>query len=312
MSAVGAAPAQLSAHAARAVDPACALCGGRSRRERFRAGPHAVVTCRSCDLTYVTPRLEAGVLLAEVYDTSYWSAPAPRDRGYGDYLGDADLYRATFELRLRALAPFVPTRGRALDVGCGPGLFLGVLKARGWEVVGIEPSERARTAAEARLGPGVVQARTLVEADFPLASFDLVTFWDVLEHLPDPLEALRSARALLAPGGRLVIETQDVKSLAARLLGRRWHHYKHAEHLWHFHRGTLRRALEASGLQPLSMRAAPGGKFVRREFLVERSARLSPALPRWVRPFARLLPPAIWIDLCDEIVCVARPFEELN
>jgi len=298
------------AMATRAVDPACALCASRERRVRFRAGPHAVVTCRACDLTYVTPRLESGELLERVYDASYWNSPAPRERGYGDYLGDAALYRRTFERRLRALQHHLPRAGRALDVGCGPGLFLDALRAEGWEIAGVEPSARARAAAQARLGAGVVQPGTLADARFAPTSFDLVTFWDVLEHVPDPLAALRAARELLAPGGRLVIETQDVKSLAARLLGRRWHHFKYAEHLVHFHRGTLRRALEMSGFEPLSMRAGPGGKYVSRAFLVERSARLAPALPRLVRPLARLLPDALWIDLGDEIVCVAQPCEE--
>jgi 2-polyprenyl-3-methyl-5-hydroxy-6-metoxy-1,4-benzoquinol methylase len=289
------------------IDPQCALCGGRERRERFRAGAQAVVTCTTCDLTYVTPRLSPRALLEQVYDASYWSSPVPRERGYGDYLGDAELYRATFARRLRALQRWLPSTGRALDVGSGPGVFLDVLREAGWEIAGLEPSAHARKAADSRLGRRVVRTGTLAEARFARGSFDLVTFWDVLEHVPDPLDALRSARALLAPGGRLVVETQDVGSLVARVLGSRWHHYKHGEHLHHFHRGTLRRALRASGFEPLSMRAGPGGKFVRREFLLERSARLSPALPGLLTRLARLLPEVLWIDLSDEIVCVARP-----
>jgi SAM-dependent methyltransferase len=292
------------------VDPACALCGGRERRVRFRAGEHAVVTCEGCDLTYVTPRMEPDALLERVYNASYWSSPAPRERGYADYLGDSELYRATFERRLRALQRLLPRGGRALDVGCGPGVFLGVLHTAGWDVAGIEPSARAREAANAQLRRGAVQRGTLAEACFEPASFDLVTLWDVLEHLPDPLGELRAARALIAPHGRLVVETQDVNSLAARLLGPGWHHYKHCEHLHHFHRGTLRRALRASGFEPLSMRAGPGGKYVRREFLVERSARLWPALPGLVQRLTRLLPEVVWVDLHDEIVCVAQPSTE--
>jgi len=291
------------------IDPPCALCGGRERRERFSAGAHTVVTCTACDLTYVTPQLSSRALLEQVYDASYWSSTAPRERGYGDYLGDSELYRATFSRRLRALQRWLPAPGRALDVGCGPGLFLEVLREAGWDVAGLEPSAHARKAAESRLGRGVVRSRTLAEARFVPGSFDLVTFWDVLEHLPDPLDALRRARALLAPTGRLVLETQDVRSLAARALGPRWHHFKHGEHLHHFHRGTLQRALRASGFEPLSMRAGPGGKYVRREFLVERSARLSHALPRVLARLTRFLPEVVWVDLGDEIVCAARPTE---
>ncbi len=304
-----AAPAAAPRAAADWIDPPCALCGGRERRECFRAGAVAVVTCAACDLTYVTPRLTLRALIERVYDASYWRSAQPRERGYGDYLGDAELYRATFARRVRALERWLPSPGRALDIGCGPGLFLDVLRAAGWEVAGLDPSAHARKAAEARLGRGVVRSGTLAEARFAPGSFDLVTFWDVLEHVPAPLDALQRARALLAPGGRLIVETQDVRSLAARVLGSRWHHYKHGEHLHHFHRGTLGRALRASGFEPLSMRAGPGGKYVRREFLIERSARLAPALPGVLARLARILPEVLWVDLSDEIVCVARPSE---
>jgi hypothetical protein len=128
----------------------------------------------------------------------------------------------------------------------------------------------------------------------------------VLEHLPDPLAALARARELLADGGRLVIETQDVESRAARLLGRRWHHYKHAEHLVHFSPATLRRALEHSGLESVALLRRGGGKYVAREFLVERSGRLAPWLPRMARPLARLLPRTLWVDPRDELLVVAR------
>jgi len=292
------------------VDPDCPLCGGIERHARFREGPWTVVACADCGLTYVTPRLSAQQLLEQVYDESYWRSPAPRERGYLDYLGDAPLNLATFRRRLRGLGRWLPAPGRALDVGCGAGDFLRALAERGWEVAGVEPSHAAREAAARRLGVGVVRAGTLEQADLRPASFALVTLWDVLEHVPDPVRMLRTVRRLLRPGGRLVVETQDVASPLARLLGRRWHHYKHAEHLVHFHEATLRRALQQAGFEPLTFRAAPGGKYVSRAFVLERSARLHPALPRLLAPLAALLPRHMWIDLCDELVCVAVPREE--
>jgi 2-polyprenyl-3-methyl-5-hydroxy-6-metoxy-1,4-benzoquinol methylase len=310
MSASAAAPRLEPLPAGDALDPACALCGGRQRRERFREGPWTVVTCTRCDLTYVTPRLVPEALLEHVYDASYWRSPAPRERGYLDYLGDGPLHLATFRRRLRGLERWLPPTGRALDVGCGAGDFLRTLVERGWQVAGVEPSRAAREAAARTLGVGVVRAGTLEQAGLEPGSFDLVTLWDVLEHLPDPLGSLRSVRALLRPTGRLVIETQDIESAVARRMGRRWHHFKHAEHLVHFHRGTLARALELSGFEPLGFRATTGGKYVSRAFVVERSARLHPLLPRVLAPLSALLPRRLWVDLRDELVCVAAPRAE--
>jgi SAM-dependent methyltransferase len=292
------------------VDPTCPLCRGGEREPRFQEGSWTVVTCTGCDLTYVTPRLAERELLERVYDAAYWRSPAPRERGYGDYLAEGPLHLATFRRRLRALERWLPAPGRALDVGCASGEFLRLLAERGWDVVGIEPSRAAREAAARSLGVGVVRAGTLEDGDLTPRSFDLVTLWDVLEHLPDPVGALRTIRGLLRSGGRLVVETQDVASPVARRLGRRWHHYKHAEHLVHFHEGTLGRALEQAGFEPLTFRAAPGGKYVSRAFVVERSARLHPALPRLVGLLAPLLPRRLWVDPRDELVCVACPRTE--
>jgi SAM-dependent methyltransferase len=181
-----------------------------------------------------------------------------------------------------------------------------VLSERGWSVHAIEPSEAARAALARALGAEALVGRTLADAALAPASFELVTLFDVLEHLPDPLAALSRARELLAPGGRLVIETQNVASGAARLLGRRWHHYKHAEHLLHFSPATLAHALERAGLESVVALRRGGGKYVGRDFLVERSARLAPWLPRVARPLSRLLPRTLWVDPRDELLVVAR------
>jgi SAM-dependent methyltransferase len=290
-------------------DVACPLCAARERRLRFRDEPFGVWICAGCDLTYVSPRVPASELLERVYDASYWRSAAPRLRGYRDYAGAADEARATWARRLDALAAHLPPGGDALDVGCAAGFFLEALAARGWRVHGLEPSAPMYEVAAARLGAHCVHRGTL--ADLPPrwpARFDLVTLWDVLEHLPDPVAALRRARAALAPGGRLVLETQNVASVAARVLGRRWHHYKHEEHLAHFHPGTLTRALAAAGLEVLALTPRGAGKVVRLDFLAERAGRFG--LGRLLGPLLRLLVragnPACYVNPLDELVVVAR------
>lgn len=283
---------------------ACALCGSAERSRLFREEPFSVVRCRECGLVYVTPRVPPEHLPA-LYDASYWRSEAPSQRGYGDYLGDAPLYLRTFRRRMRLLRRFLPETGRALDVGCAAGFFLRVLRERGWEVHGVEPSPTVALHARREAGLDVHEGG-LETAPFPPAHFDLVTFWDVIEHLPEPVEALRRAAGLLRPGGTLVLETQNVESPFARLLGRRWHHYKHLEHLYHFGRGTLPRLLREAGLEPLHATARYAGKDVSFAFVRERVSRLHPAATRLLAPLAFLDGRAIYVNPGDELIAVAR------
>jgi SAM-dependent methyltransferase len=285
-------------------EAACPLCGGTQRQSRFQEPPFGVWLCTSCDLTYVSPRVADEALLDEVYDASYWASPAPRLRGYRDYLGDEELIAETFRRRLRGLARHLPEAGSVLDVGCAAGGFLQIMRDSGWRVLGLEPSQSMCAVAQERLGPGRVRAAG-VECLEGSEFFDLITFWDVLEHLPQPQLALSRAAAHLAPGGRILVLTQNVASPFARLLGRRWQHYKHAEHLTHFHRGTLRAALEGAGLAVESMGARHAGKLIRLDFLVERAARISPLLERGLRPLLRLGNPRFYCNPMDELVAVA-------
>ncbi len=285
-------------------DAACPLCGGTQREARFQDPPFGVWLCTGCDLTYVSPRVADEALMSEVYDATYWASPAPRLRGYRDYVSDEGLIAETFGRRLRGLARHLPEQGRVLDVGCAAGGFLQVMQQAGWQVLGLEPSAPIRAVAQERLGDQQVRAGGL-EALEPSERFELITMWDVLEHLPQPQVALERAAQHLAPGGRVLVLTQNVSSGWARLLGRRWQHYKHAEHLTHFHRGTLTSALETAGLEVQFMGPRHAGKVVRLDFVVERAARISPLLERALRPLLRFGNPRFYFNPMDELVAVA-------
>jgi len=282
----------------------CMLCGSPRRSLRFREDPFAVVRCEDCGLVYVTPQV-APEALPTLYDESYWRSDCPSQRGYGDYLADESLYLRTFQRRLRFLRRHLPPSGRALDVGCAAGFFLQVLRDNGWEACGVEPSP-----AVARHAREVAGFEVHESLDAPsLASgpgFDLVTFWDVIEHLPDPAAALRRARALLRDDGVLVLETQNVESRFARLLGRRWQHYKHLEHLYHFSPHTLEALLRKTGFALQRCTARHAGKHVSVAFVRERATRLHPGLRRWLAPLAPLDRLGLYVNPGDEMIAVAR------
>jgi hypothetical protein len=155
------------------------------------------------------------------------------------YRADAPLYLKTYRKRYALVAKHFARPGRVLDVGCAAGYFLKVCQEKGWDVLGLEVSDAIRPQAEERLGKQHVMAGLLEDAPLAPASFDLVTFWDVVEHIPDVVGALKHVRTLLKPGGKLLIETQNVASRTAARMGKAWNHYKHAEHIYHFDPKTI-------------------------------------------------------------------------
>lgn len=288
----------------------CQLCGSAQRTVKFADGPFRVLTCSDCGLVYVTPRLQ-GQALVDVYDEGYWRSTNPKQRGYADYARESRLYLKTFARRMRLVARHLPPRARILDVGCAAGYFLQVARSAGHDVHGVEMSRAIAGEAVTALGADRVHIGTLDDAiatkGHADGSFDLVTLWDVVEHVPEPQPLLRTIRRLLKPSGRLLLETQNVSSRWARLLGPRWHHYKHDEHLYHFDPRTIRRLLDECGFDVLALGSAYAGKYVSFGFLAERAGRLGRIPGLLARPLGLLRRCSVYVNPQDELIVVAAP-----
>ncbi len=293
---------------------ACQLCGSTRRTTRFEDPPFAVVACDACSLVYVTPRL-VGDALHEVYGEGYWKSHSPKQRGYADYAKDEALYLKTFRRRLAFVRKHLPAAvreggARVLDVGCAAGFFLRVMRAAGHDVRGVELSAAIAQHARAALGEDRVHVGFLDDVagrpGFERGSFDLVTMWDVVEHVPDPQALLRTVATMLRPGGTLILETQNVASRFAKLLGPRWQHYKHLEHLYHFDPQTVRELLRQGGFDVVTLTPRYGGKYVSFEFIVERAARLHPVVSVLLSPLRLLRRANLYLNFRDEMVVAAR------
>lgn len=140
-----------------------------------------------------------------------------------------------------------------LDVGAGNGTAVRALRAAGVDAHGVEPSALAVEAAHARGAPTVL-AGTLDDNPQAGRAFEVVRMFQTLEHMPDPVDALRRARALLAPGGRVVVGVPNLGALGRRAFGASWNGLELPRHLHHFTRATLAAVMEAAGLRVASVR----------------------------------------------------------
>lgn len=286
-------------------ETACLFCGVHDELLRFSEGVYRVVECKRCGHVYVNPRLPAD-RLHEMYQEEYWTSDRAKEFGYTGYLNDAPLYLRTYAVRSQVIDKYKPQPGSVLDVGCAAGFFLAVMKEKGWRTTGIEISKPMVDYAQNELSLPDMHRGDLLSVDLGDAPpFDVITLWDVIEHLEHPDEFLDRAVELLADDGILVLETQNVDSRFAKLMGRRWQHYKHEEHLYHFQPESLGRLLAGAGLKIEENTARRGGKYVSLSFLVERLGKVHPALSVLASPLRLVGGVSLYVNLADEMIVVA-------
>ena len=293
----------------------CNLCGADDTRlvfpgivqhqkgdwEAFRCthtgyGHHLpVVECRRCGMRYANPRFTEAEILSRYEDVE--------DPVYLEQLPGRLL---TFDARLRHMERFTgPSEGRRLlDVGAYVGACVQVARDRGWDAHGIEPGHWAVSAAQS-MGLNVQQG-TMHTNPPPPASFDVVTSWDVIEHLTDPLREVHAFAQALKPGGWLAIHTMDCASPFARLMGKRWP-WLMEMHLYYFNRRTLTAMLELAGFEIRHIYAE--SRYLRLDYLASRIEPYSPCIAglfgRVVRAL-RITKRAIPVNFGDLMTVYAR------
>ncbi len=232
-------------------DVDCLLCGSTERQVLYRGkdrlhhvpGEFTLVECTRCGFIYLSPRPDRDEI-RHFYPSDYLPfrpaiheerSPLRRfDRLFG-------LYR-----RCRLIRQ-LKSRGSLLDVGCGTGDFLAVMQSYpGWTVRGLEPHAEAAAQARAQYGLSIDPVY-LDDLPYQDGAFDVVTMWDVLEHLPRPRESLGRLRRVLRSDGVLVIGLPNRDSLDAKLFGQYWAGLDVPRHFSVFSVSDVTRALLEAG-----------------------------------------------------------------
>lgn len=225
--------------------------------------------CPRCGFITANPRPSAD-LLSRLY----------RQMDDPDYERERKGRKTNFMHILDRLEKFRPRKGRLLDIGAASGLMVEAALERGWEAMGIEPS-RALVQRARELNLPVIET-TLESWSGDSAPFDVITILDVIEHVADPAQFLEKALSFLKPGGVICIVTPDVRSLTARLLGKRWWHFRPA-HVSFFSKKSLKTLIESRGGHVLTMRSYVWHFSL--DYLTSRlnRGRPFPGLPAWFR-----------------------------
>lgn len=232
---------------------ACVVCSQAGPTLLFPKDGFDMVSCGACGAVYVGQD-PAGIDFEALYGEGYYTGGS--EGVFADYVGQEALRRAHARRRLlllRTLPPRIARRGRLLDVGCAAGFFLAEARVH-YEVQGVELSRWSSAYARERLGLPVFTG-TLHDAALPAGHFDVITLWDVIEHVPEPVALLAEAARVLRPGGRLVLTTGDWDSAYAQRQGIGWHLMTPPWHLTMFGRATLALAARRAGLHVVGMRS---------------------------------------------------------
>ncbi|MGH9895245.1 MAG: class I SAM-dependent methyltransferase, partial [bacterium] len=201
-----------------------------------------VVECRQCQVAWQWPLGRSAADSEEHYEQRYSETGSKACR-YFDPRERTDVARAQLQF---VLGLCNDGRGSLLDVGAGMGFFVGEASMAGFDAIGMEPSRRGADAANARLERGRVIHGTI--DDLPTAAtFDVITLWDVIEHVEIPLELIQQAAGRLNPGGWLVIETGNYQSVDRIKNGTSWWAF-HPEHRWYFAPPVIEGLMRRAGL----------------------------------------------------------------
>lgn len=226
----------------------CKLCNSETFQLIRKETDRSVIKCLSCGLYQVGDFPEEETI-EQIYEEEYFKGN--ETVGYSNYLSLEKRLKELSKQRWKFLTAIIGKRdfGSILDIGCATGEFLDTAQKNGWSALGIEISKFASEIAKKRYGLQIITG-ALKDQCIPENTFDVITMWDVIEHLSYPQNDLKIINKSLKDEGFLLICTPNVGSLRSKREGSDWYGYRVSrEHLLFFSRKTIEKMLEETNFK---------------------------------------------------------------
>lgn len=242
----------------------CIVCGKSNARQLFQTydrmfdikGSFTVKKCGSCGLLFLDPQPSSTILKKHYPSTHYYSYKDESDSGFFYKLRSylvKHYYEPNFLSKVFSVmvqnVPALPKKrkGKILDVGCGTGDTLVLLKELGWDVYGLEIDQNAVAVAKKRGLRNVTLGGYARISLFKDNYFDVIRLYHVIEHIPNPSECLRLLYKKLKPGGEVILGTPNFQSMTSSIFGRYWYNLDTPRHVFIFSPKTLSMLVRKEG-----------------------------------------------------------------
>jgi 2-polyprenyl-3-methyl-5-hydroxy-6-metoxy-1,4-benzoquinol methylase len=197
-----------------------------------------IVECENCSFKFTNPRPNAKSI-GSYYESEEYISHSNIKTGIINRAYHV-VRSITTKQKVELINRYAPAKGSILDYGCGTGVFIKACKKDGWEIRGVEPSEKAREVAISETGELIASDLSEIQGE----KFEIITLWHVLEHIHDLNETMNELVEMLSDEGTLIIAVPNADSHDAELYKENWAAYDVPRHLYHFTQPTMKRLLK--------------------------------------------------------------------
>jgi len=210
----------------------------------------AILIDKESEFLITTPRPNDDDL-GKYYESENYISHADTKKSFIDKIYQS-VRNITIKQKVKLINTFDQTNRSILDIGVGTGDFLSACENANWQVKGVEPNGKARTIAKSKLKDTASEIYENIE-NLKAATFDVITMWHVLEHVPNLTDYISTLKKLLKPNGTLVIAVPNFKSYDALYYKEYWAAFDVPRHLWHFSQTAIQKLFQPESMKIVRM-----------------------------------------------------------